>query len=322
MRRLIKSLIDPANALWRGLPRGWVAKFPLRTIGTGINALSRRFSHRGQTQGTWFLRNEPLILVIRDLVDANFKLGDRVRLCSMGCSTGAEIYSVLWAIRKARPDLRIDAIGTDICESALAKARAGCYSRNDPEIVGPYCPPEPAVLAEDTIHELFDDHGDQLKTKAWIAEGVRWVVADLRDARAIAALGPQDIVLANNFLVHMKPPQAAACLSILAEAVNPGGLFVCRGVDLDLKKLFLGLQLTPVALRIEEIHNAAPFLDTPRHWPWKYCGLEPLDKSRADWVQRYAAVFRKSPSLAASPPRRQPAALSQRGREPAALSQR
>ena len=89
-----------------------------------------------------------------------------------GCSTGAELYSVVWAIQKARGDLKVLPIGIDISQSAIEKARAGRYSAKDRELSG---------LPEDFWPELFDITQDELKIKDSLAAGVEWIVGDVRD---------------------------------------------------------------------------------------------------------------------------------------------
>jgi hypothetical protein len=47
----------------------------LLAAGSRIHKRALTFSGRSQSQSTWFLRNEPLLLTIRDLVAAGFTLG-------------------------------------------------------------------------------------------------------------------------------------------------------------------------------------------------------------------------------------------------------
>ncbi len=251
-----------------------------RSIGSCIHALSRRFSPRSQSHCTWFLRYPPLLLTILDFVN-DCKLGRSLRLCVVGCSTGVEMYSLLWTIRNARPDLNIVPIGIDIAGPVIEKAKAGRYSRQDPELRG---------LSENSLSEIFDTTQPELKIKNSIAAGTEWMVGDAGDDGLRAKLGPQDIVLANNFLIHMREAEATACLGKVIQLVRPGGLLVCRGVDLDVReRVTQQYRLQPIPNRIEEIHNSA--VDARRDWPWNYCGLEPLDKTRNGWVRRYAAVY-------------------------------
>jgi chemotaxis methyl-accepting protein methylase len=223
-------------------------------------------------------------MTVRDAV-SQLACGEPLRVCILGCSTGAEVYSVLYTLRKALPDLKILPVGVDISESAIEKAKAGHYLRDDPELRG--------ALSEQQLLALFDIRPGDLEIKQWIAEAIDWRVGDASDAGLRASLDLQHIVFANNFLVHMKQRQAAACLRNMIQLVKPGGLFVCRGVDLDVRQRAVReFRLEPIATRLEEIHNSEAALDAPHGWPFSYWGLEPLDKTRPDWVSRYAAVYR------------------------------
>lgn len=253
----------------------------VHSVAAWLHTLSRTLGDRQQSQDTWFLRNLPMLLAIRDTID-DFECGETVRFCTIGCSTGAEIYSVLWMVRKARPDLKILPTGVDISKFAIEKARAGRYSLQDPELRG---------VSEESLTELFDITGDALKIKEWIAEGVEWKVGDARDDRITAQVGLQDIVLANNFLIHMTVREATACLHKIVKLVRLGGLLVCWGIDLDVReRVAQQLQLQPIPTRIEEIYKAAS--GARNGWPWHYWGLEPLDKRRKGWGLRYASLFR------------------------------
>ena len=286
-----------AEEAWNRLPANWRERAPLIAAGSCIHAASRRFSNREQSESTWFLRNETLLLTLRELVMQSFKPDDQIRLCVIGCSTGAEMYSILWALRSACPNLKILPIGIDISEAAVAKAKAARYTRQDSEILRGFLGSEPRPLPEETILGLFEICGDELTIKHWIREGAHFQVADARDPQLPQKLGLQDVVVANNFLIHMKPPLAKACLANVVRLVRPGGIFVCRGVDLDVRERAVReFGLIPVAAQIEEIHNSELDVDARHWWPWRYFGLEPLSKRRKNWIQRYASIFRLPPA--------------------------
>jgi hypothetical protein len=62
-------------------------------------------------------------------------------------------------------------------------------------------------------------------------------------------------------------------------------------VDLDVRtKVALDLGWEPVPELIAEIHNGDPSVRAD--WPWRWWGLEPLNRRRRDWRTRYAASFR------------------------------
>ena len=105
-----------------------------------------------------------------------------------------------------------------------------------------------------------------------------------------AALGLQDIVVANRFLCQMHPDEAEACLRNLARLAKGGGYLFVSGVDLGVRsKVARELGWRPVTDLIMEIHEG----DAPlrRDWPLEYWGLEPFDLGRGDWKHRYASVF-------------------------------
>src|SRR5437870_4860693 len=135
--------------------------------------------------------------------------GSTLRIAVLGCSIGAEVYSILWTIRSARPDLKVSVCAVDISKEILNFAEKGIYVPNICELVGS------SIFERLTAHEMeqmFDWEGDQARVKPWLREGITWQLGDASSPELIHVLGPQDIVVANNFLFHMEPPAAENCL--------------------------------------------------------------------------------------------------------------
>jgi len=210
----------------------------------------------------------------------------------LGCSAGAEAYSVAWRIHSARPDLKLILQGVDISQQAIEVARAGVYSPATSQITGTDVFDH---MTEAESEEFFDRNGDVVTVKSWIRDGIEWHVGDVRASEMIDALGPQDIVVANNFLCHMDAGTAEMCLRSIARLVSPLGYLFVSGIDLDIRtKVAVELGWKPVQELIEEIHNGDPRMET--NWPFNYSALEPLSKRRRDWRLRYAAAFQLIPS--------------------------
>jgi hypothetical protein len=145
----------------------------------------------------------------------------------------------------------------------------------------------------DEIEEaMFEDRNGFLKVKECVREGVTLMEGDACDPQLPVTLGPQDIVIANNFLIHLSNQQAEACLLNITRLVVPGGHIFVWGVDLDIKtRMLRSFGMEPVTYNLEVVHNAD---ERAREvWPLKWWGLEPLDKSRPDWNIRYCTVFWK-----------------------------
>lgn len=235
--------------------------------------------------GTFFLRNRPQLQLMCRLADLRARAGV-VRLAVLGCSLGAEVYSIRWSIASKYPDLKVDMHTVDISEEILEIAREGAYSAGTQLVNTPIF----ERLTQDELEAIFDKDGSQMRVKPWLKEGIHWRVADAGDPQLADVLGRQDLVVANDFLCHMEPKQAEACLRTVARLVDAGGYLVVSGVDLDVRtKVAIDLGWRPVRDSLEEIHDGDPVLRWG--WPWGYWGLEPFDRKRPDRDVRYASVF-------------------------------
>ena len=273
------------ESIWIRLPRLLTASRTAAAYCRILHALARR-GERRMRLGTFFLRNRPQLELICRLAGRR-ATARALRVAVLGCSVGAEVYSIRWSLASVYPDLKVELCAVDISQEIIEFARRGVYSLGVSEEVDT---PILERLTEDEIQSLFDREAGQLRIKSWLREGLRWAVGDAGDPHLVDVLGRQDLVIANDFLCHMEPAQAEACLRNLVGLVDPGGHLVVSGVDLDVRtRVATDLGWKPVRDSIEDVHEGDPVLRSG--WPWGYWGLEPLDKSRADWNLRYASIF-------------------------------
>ena len=296
LNRLVKLRIfekSPVGAylrlnklIWSHLPSSTTALPQMRIYGSFLHALVCLSANRRQFFGTFFLRNRPELELIRRFSDQKDK-GSTLKISVLACSNGSEVYSILWTIRSARPDLKVIMHAVDISKEILELAQKGVYSLEAPELVDQ---PIFKRMTEEEMREMFDRGGEQVRIKSWLKEGIIWHLGDAGDPEIVSVLRPQDIVVANNFLCHMDPQDAERCLRNIARLVNPGGYLFVSGIDLDVRtKVADDLRWKPIPDLIEEIHNGDPSLRDS--WPCGYWGLEPLNKRRRDWQLRYASAF-------------------------------
>lgn len=284
---------SPANAylrlnkrIWNELPTSIASLSPIRIYGRFLHTLVCLAADRRQFFGTFFLRNRPQLELIRRL-SGQRNSGSVLRIAVIACSNGAEVYSILWTIRSAWPKLKIVVNAVDISKEILEIARKGVYSLKTDELVQQQIFER---MTKEEIHEMFDKEGDQVTIKSWIKEGIIWHLGDAGDRGMLNVLGPQDMVVANNFLCHMDPAGAERCLRNLARLVEPGGYLFVSGIDLEVRtKVARDLNWKAISDLVEDIHEGDPAVRGD--WPWKYWGLEPLNKRRQDWKIRYAAGF-------------------------------
>jgi chemotaxis methyl-accepting protein methylase/mannose-6-phosphate isomerase-like protein (cupin superfamily) len=278
--------------LWSKLSASVTALSPIRSYGQFLHTLARIHGVRTQAFSTHFLRNRPQLELIRRLVERSTD-ADTLKVAVLGCSTGAEAYSVAWTIRSARPELKLVMQAVDISSLAVEVGKSGAYSLVGSQLTNT------DVFERMTgveIEQMFDRDGDAVKVKPWIKEGIKWNVGNVGEPEILDRLGPQDIVMANNFLCFMDDSTAERCLRNVARLVSPNGYLFVSGIDLGIrKKVAEDLGWQPLQELLEEIHEGDQ--GTRRYWPCHYAGLEPLNKRRGDWRIRYATAFQLVPSV-------------------------
>lgn len=283
-RMLSRQPFLRANAfVWFRLPKPVLEIPQVQTYGVYLQKLVRMRSPREQNPRTYFLRNRPELELICELATRDRPQGATFKITVLACSMGAEAYTILSGIKKARPDLQVTMHAMDIAPEPLSIAKEGLWDPGAFQL---------ERLTPGEIDEFFDREGNKLRVKKWLREGVAFELADATEPTVSKRLGPQDMVIANRFLCHMQPATAETALRNIATLVAPQGYLVCSGVDVDVRtKVMASLGWTPILDRIEELHDGDHTLRDG--WPWEYWALEPLDKSRPDWQLRYATVFRR-----------------------------
>jgi len=285
-RSLEKAFLKANRRVWTRLPiRIRDLRF-VQAYGRWLHILACRNADREMYFGTLFLRNRPALELMRRL--AVKRRGSTLKMAILGCSVGVEVYSILWTLRRDRPDLEIAVDAVDISPEVLAIAEQGAYGPQTSEAVHASIF-QPLTDAE--RREMFDWEGEQARVKPWLREGVAWRLGDASDPGLVDELGAADFVVANNFLCHMVPSAAERCLRNIAGLVKPDSYVFVSGVDLNVRtKVALDLGWEPEVELLAEIHDGDPLVRAD--WPFEWWGLEPLDRKRPDWQTRFASVFR------------------------------
>ncbi len=279
------------RSIWETIPAGLRNSYPVRSYGAWLHSLVRLHATRQQYFATFFLRNRPALELMRHLAEKKAE-GSTLRIAVLACSIGAEVYSILWTIRSARPDLKVLVSAMDISKRILDFAQTGIYASSTNGLVGSSI--FERVTAQE-MEQIFDLEGDDARIKPWLREGITWQLGDASSPELANVLGPQDIVVANNFLCHMEPSAAENCLRNIRGLVDRGGYLFVSGIDLEVRtKVARELGWRPVPELFEQIHDGDPSVRSD--WPLRWCGLEPLNRRRLDWRMRYAAVFQVNSS--------------------------
>src|SRR2546428_13733434 len=175
----IGVLLRLGEWVWNHVPRSVIHIRPTRSCGRFAHVVVSRGSHRRQYCGTFFLRNRPQLELIRRLAEQTDRAAT-LRMAVLGCSNGAEVYSILATIRWAQPAPKVIVYAVDTSREALEAAQNGTYSFESAQLVG--APIFDRLGAAD-IKKIFDGDGTQFKVKSWIREGISWHCGDAGDPR-------------------------------------------------------------------------------------------------------------------------------------------
>ncbi|MEA3213742.1 MAG: two-component system, chemotaxis family, CheB/CheR fusion protein [Chthoniobacter sp.] len=151
--------------------------------------------------------------IIPHLIKNRLTQGGDLRIWVPGCATGEEVYSLAMTIMEVlgrnQDALRVQIFGTDLADSALAKARMGVYSESQVKEISPA-----------RLRRFFSR-----------AEGRFTVNRNLRDmctfARQNICEDPPfsrlDLISCRNVLIYLGPELQKRCFPIFHYALHPDG---------------------------------------------------------------------------------------------------
>jgi hypothetical protein len=133
LRKCLGLYLSQARRIWNHLP--WFLRGISfgRAYGKHLHVLVRLHAERKQYFATFFLRNRPELELIRRLASKKAPCSE-LEIAVLACSKGAEVYSIVWTIRSARPDLRLNLHAVDISQEILEFAAKGEYSLTNPNV--------------------------------------------------------------------------------------------------------------------------------------------------------------------------------------------
>ncbi len=145
---------------------------------------------------------------------------DKIRILSVGCSTGEEVYSIAMLIDHYFANLlsenRIEIIGTDINHQALQTAYQGTYRSFSLRGV-----------PQEYLNKHFQQKGDLFVINTQLRKYVQFRHISLIDSTAMMALGKFDVIFCRNVLIFFDRLAREKSVLILSDMLNPGGyLFV------------------------------------------------------------------------------------------------
>lgn len=250
------------------------------TWGRMIFALVLLRGGRNQLTTTYFFRNRTELRMLTEIVESLAK-NQEVKITIIGCSSGAEVYSIINTLQKNIPSLRFEMRAYDIDEPTLEKAKIGIYPAGSREL---------SKCSQEEITEIFNKDGESFKVKDQYTKIVHWELNDPTREPVISSIPKQDLVIANRLLFHMSKNEQRRAMRAISSMVRSGGYISVVGADLDVRtQIAEELEWKPLINYIEDVHAGDETMTCD--WPFKYWGLEPIDKKYKKWELRYCSFF-------------------------------
>jgi chemotaxis methyl-accepting protein methylase len=160
---------------------------------------------------TSFFRDAQVFKDLDELVLAPLADRARIRVWSVGCSEGMELYSVMMLLAERRVLHRCQLLGTDCRLSATRAAADGTYPASVVREL-------PASLLE--RYFLRADDADAYMIHPFLRAQVEWRTADVLTT---PEPGPWDLILCRNMAMYMRGQVMTRLWDILQQALRPGG---------------------------------------------------------------------------------------------------
>jgi chemotaxis protein methyltransferase CheR len=260
----------------RATQHGLSGRGYLDRLGTAWNTELAALAEAVTVNETYFFRNIEQFNVLAEVVlpeRIRARSGERrLRLLSVGCSTGEEAYTLaMVAAERVEPSWDVSIAGLDVNRTALRVAAAGRYSR--------WSLRETPAAAQ---HRWFRPDGDGVEVDERLRSRVRFLEYNAaNDDPLLFAPDTYDVVFCRNLLMYLTPVVVAATVARITRALAPGGY------------LFLGhtdtLGSRPTALTVRHTHGTFYYQKTVQHQSTVPPPEEPEQPGRAGGAGRAAA---------------------------------
>jgi chemotaxis protein methyltransferase CheR len=165
---------------------------------------------------TYFFRElAPVEIVVSQLLAPIAATGRRPRVWCAACATGEEPLTLAMLLAARGLIDEVEIVASDISAAALARARAGVYSRRS---LRQAMPP----LAE----RWLDVSEREVTVRPRLIDAISWRRVNLMDDAAVAALGTFDVILCRNVLIYFADDTVRRVVDRLTARLEPGGVLL------------------------------------------------------------------------------------------------
>jgi chemotaxis methyl-accepting protein methylase len=134
------------------------------------------------------------------------------RIWSVGCSDGAELYSMAILLAERGAFQRCSLLGTDCRRDAIARAREGSYT-----------PEGLAGVSEELKSRYFAFDDSRWRVRPYMRAAVQWRQGNVLNT---PEPGGWDLISCRNMAIYLQPTAAGQLWAQLENSLRPGGFLV------------------------------------------------------------------------------------------------
>jgi chemotaxis protein methyltransferase WspC len=150
---------------------------------------------------------------------SRLRRGGLIRLLSVGCSTGEEVYSLAIALREAGLEpARFFILGTDVSRRSLDSARRGTFSSRSFR--------EPEGTIDPERGRWFERQGESWRVRHELRESVEFQWGNLAQGEFLCGETPFQVVFCRNVLIYFHADARRAAVGHFRRLLGPDG-FLC-----------------------------------------------------------------------------------------------
>lgn len=155
------------------------------------------------------------------------KKEQRYSVCSVGCSTGEEVYSLAMSAfdnyHTVGQAPAFSIVGIDVSAEAIDSARRGLYPNRHLESV-------PQKFLDSYFSEAASG---SMEVKAELKKRVGFFVSNMFDANSPGLVSPVDVIFCQNVLIYLKTWRRRDLLNSFVEKLKPGGYLIVGPGELN-----------------------------------------------------------------------------------------
>lgn len=157
---------------------------------------------------------------------------ERIRILSVGCSTGEEVYSLNIIMKRLslKRELNYEIVGIDVDEDAVKKAHIGMY--RDYSLM---------ELKEEEKKKYFKKIGDYYYLDESLKQNVYFKIVNIKEENILFTLGKFDFIICRNVLIYFSREFQEKIFYVFYDLLLSEGILVLGKVEIltgNVKKLY------------------------------------------------------------------------------------